>query len=67
MTNPELFKYDVRIRERLLRQGLVTEADVKKHLESLADAEAKCETLSQHQPALGYGDEEEDDDDEEAS
>jgi len=66
MPNSELFKYDIRIRERLLRRGLVTEAEVNKHLDGLADVEAKGEILVQHQPALGYGDDD-DEDDEEAS
>ncbi|MBK7583548.1 MAG: hypothetical protein IPI67_25570 [Myxococcales bacterium] len=56
MTDPELFKYDVRIRERLMRRGLVNDADVTRHLEGLVDSEAKSETLPQAQPALGQND-----------
>ena len=44
----------------------MTEAEVNKHLDGLADVEAKGEILVQHQPALGYGDDD-DEDDEEAS
>ncbi|GMV13907.1 MAG: hypothetical protein HS104_40245 [Polyangiaceae bacterium] len=71
MTDLDLFKYDVRIRERMIRRGLLSETDVTRHLDGLSDAEAKCDPVPQHQPALGLGeapdldDDEDDEDDEE--
>lgn len=65
MTDPEQFKYDVRIRERMIRRGQVTEADVARHLEGLSDVETKCEPVPQHQPALAAGSSYEPDDDDE--
>lgn len=53
MTDPELFKYDVRVRDRMLRARRLTEAQVSSHLERLADASDRCETLVVNQPALG--------------
>jgi hypothetical protein len=68
LNDSDFFKHDIRIRERMLRRGFVTESEVARHLEGLADAESKSETLDHHQPALGYGDEDdEDDDDDEAT
>lgn len=72
MTDPDLFKYDVRIRERMIRRGLLSETEVTRHLDGLSDAETKCETVPQHQPALGPGegpdlDDDDDDDEEDAS
>ena len=64
MTDSDLFKYDVRVRERMIRRGQLSEADVSRHLDGLPDAEAKGEAVPQHQPALGVG---EGDDDEEVS
>ena len=47
------FKYDVRVRERMLKKGLLTESDLERHLASLVDREAACELLPLEQPALG--------------
>jgi hypothetical protein len=55
MTDPELFKFDVRVRERMLKRGRITEADVSRHLASLADLDSVCETVEQPQPALFSG------------
>lgn len=55
MTDPELFKYDVRIRERMLRRGLLSEVDLRRHLDGLPDVENNSEPVPQHQPALGTG------------
>ncbi len=74
MTDPDPFKYDVRIRERMIRHGLLSEAEVTRHLDGLSDVETKCESVPQHQPALGAGeapdlddDDDGEDEDEEAS
>jgi len=53
MDVPVNFKYDVRIRARLLAKGQVTEAEVTKHLESLADLEPGMESVDLPQPAIG--------------
>lgn len=71
MTDSDLFKYDVRIRERMIRRGLLSETEVKRYLDGLPDAEAKCDTVPQRQPALGPGegpdlDSDEDDDEDDA-
>jgi hypothetical protein len=44
--------WDVRVRERHLRQGKLTEKDVEKHLASLPDVEGQSEALPLSQPAL---------------
>jgi hypothetical protein len=69
MTEFNLFKFDVRIRERMLRRGQLSEADIRRHLDGLADSEAKSEALPQAQPALGADpdDDDLDDDEEEGS
>jgi hypothetical protein len=57
MTGSESFKFDVRIRERMLRKGTLSEADVGKHLEGLSDVAAQGEDLVLRQPALHRHDE----------
>jgi hypothetical protein len=52
MTGSEIFKFDVRIRERMLRKGTLSEAEVGKHLESLSDVGSQGEDLVLRQPAL---------------
>jgi len=52
MTGSEIFKLDVRIRERMLRKGNLSEAEVGKHLEGLSDVAAQGEDLVLRQPAL---------------
>src|SRR5690349_12331864 len=52
MAIPAEFKFDVRVRERLLGDGLLTEAEVQKHLEALPDLEAQTADLTLKQPAL---------------
>jgi type II secretory pathway component PulK len=53
MADPNSFKFDVRVRERMLARGIVSEQDVKSHLETLVDAEQNSESVQQGQPALG--------------
>jgi hypothetical protein len=52
MTGSEIFKYDVRIRERMLRKGTLSEGEVGKHLESLSDVASQGEDMVLRQPAL---------------
>lgn len=43
---------DVRVRERNLRAGLISEKDVEKHVAGLADLTDQVETFALAQPAL---------------
>jgi hypothetical protein len=52
MPIPEQFKYDVRVRERMLRSGDLTEADLKKHVDALADVSEQLVEVELKQPAL---------------
>lgn len=54
MSEPELFKYDVRVRERMLHRGGVSEAQIKQRLDALPDLDAECEVMVLQQPALGH-------------
>ena len=57
MTGSEIFRFDVRIRERMLRKGTLSEGEVGKHLEALSDVAAHGEDLVLRQPALHRHDE----------
>lgn len=63
MSQSNLFKFDVRIRERLLKRGAVDAKEVEKHLKELPDAASNAEILDLSQPAL-TGDEDDDEGDE---
>jgi len=52
MPIPENFKYDVRVRERMLKRGLLTESELTKHVESLADVTDQVIEVELKQPAL---------------
>jgi hypothetical protein len=52
MAIPAELKFDVRVRERLLSDGLLSEADVEKHVEALPDLESQAVELTIKQPAL---------------
>jgi hypothetical protein len=45
--------WDVRVRERNLRKGVIEEKDVEKHLSSLPDSADQAESIPVGQPALG--------------
>jgi hypothetical protein len=45
--------WDVRVRERNLRKGILDEKDVEKHLSQLPDVGDQSEALPLPQPALG--------------
>ena len=52
--------WDIRVRERNLRGGLLTDKDCEKHAAQLPDLAEHCDSVSVAQPALG-GREESDD------
>jgi hypothetical protein len=52
MPIPEDFKYDVRVRERMLRRGELTESELGKHIEALADVTDLVIDVELKQPAL---------------
>ncbi|HTQ03182.1 MAG TPA: hypothetical protein VMI54_04970 [Polyangiaceae bacterium] len=52
MAIPAELKFDVRVRERLVNDGLLSESDVAKHLEALPDLESQAVDLTIKQPAL---------------
>jgi hypothetical protein len=52
MDLPRNFKFDVRIRSRLLAKGVIDEAEVGKYLETLEDREASSLVIELPQPAL---------------
>src|SRR6187402_1783587 len=52
MPIPENFKYDVRVRERMLKRGLLTEGELNKHVEALADVTDQVVEVELKQPAL---------------
>jgi hypothetical protein len=45
--------WDIRVRERNLRAGVLTEKDCDKHAAQLPDQAEHCEPVSITQPALG--------------
>jgi len=52
MPIPENFKYDVRVRERMLKRGLLTEGELAKHIEAAADVAELVVEVELKQPAL---------------
>jgi len=52
MAIPDDLKFDVRVRDRLLSGGLVTEAEIDKHVKALPDLDAEAVELTAKQPAL---------------
>jgi len=53
MSKPEEFKFDSRVRDRLLRNRAISGAEVKKHLDALPDLEGEYELLTDTpQPAV---------------
>jgi hypothetical protein len=45
--------WDIRVRERMLKNGTLTEKDVEKHIGQLADLAEHAEPVSMSQPAIG--------------
>ncbi len=53
------WEWDVRVRDRNIKKGVFTEKDIEKHLSTLPDGSANCESVAVTQPGI---DEEDDDD-----
>jgi hypothetical protein len=47
------WEWDVRVRERNLRRGILDEKDVEKQLAQLPDVAEQAEAVNYPQPALG--------------
>jgi hypothetical protein len=45
------FRFDVRIRQRMLDKGLITAEQVDQHEKALPDLEQHCEVIALEQPA----------------
>jgi len=45
--------YDLRVRERLIAAGVVTQADIDRYLSEIPELETQAENLGISQPALG--------------
>jgi hypothetical protein len=56
MRDPEIFKFDVRVRERLLKSGRLKSEELEQQLASLVDVEENSVPLELDQPALGRTD-----------
>ena len=56
MKSSELFKFDVRVRERMLKKGLISDKELATHLESLTDRATACDDVRLDQPGLGRHD-----------
>ena len=62
-TSQNPWTFDVRVRERNLKSGSLTEKDLEKHLASLPDLESTTEPFGTHQPALEAPEDLDDDED----
>jgi hypothetical protein len=47
------WEWDIRVRERNLRKGILDDKDVEKHLAQLPDVAEKAESIGFAAPALG--------------
>ena len=45
--------WDIRVRERMLKAGTLTDKDVEKHITQLVDLAESVEPVSMTQPAIG--------------
>jgi len=52
MPIPEFFKYDIRVRERMLKRGELTPSELSKHVDALADVTDQVIEVELKQPAL---------------
>lgn len=50
MNIEEEFRFDVRIQERMVKKGLVSEEELQQHLSALKDVESESEELDLEQP-----------------
>lgn len=56
MRDPVMFKFDVRVRERMIKAGRLTPDELNKQLATLEDVEANGAPIDLEQPALGRSD-----------
>lgn len=56
MRDPEMFKYDVRVRERMVKAGRLSSDELSKQLAALPDVEENAVSIELEQPALGRAD-----------
>jgi hypothetical protein len=47
------WEWDVRVRDRNLRRGMIEEKELEKHLAALPDVAEQAESVTNPQPALG--------------
>jgi hypothetical protein len=47
------WEWDIRVRERNLRKGILDDKDVEKHIAGLIDVSERADTVTLPQPALG--------------
>jgi hypothetical protein len=52
MAIPDALKFDIRVRERLLGDGVLLDSEVQKHLAALPDLDGQAVDLTIKQPAL---------------
>src|SRR4051812_45437863 len=52
MPIPEFFKYDIRVRERMLKRGELSASELSKHVDALADVAEQVVEIELKQPAL---------------
>jgi hypothetical protein len=45
--------WDIRVRERMIKNGTLTDKDLEKHIASLPDQSDHAEPVSMPQPAIG--------------
>ena len=45
--------WDIRVRERMVRNGTLTDKDIEKHIGALPDLAEQTEPVSMSQPAIG--------------
>jgi hypothetical protein len=57
MSNTKInsWDWDIRVRERNLKNGILTDKDVDKHRSGLTDVAEGCEPVTVAQPAVGTG------------
>jgi hypothetical protein len=56
MRDPDTFKFDVRVRERMLKSGRLASDELATQLASLPDLDENAVALELEQPALGRTD-----------
>ena len=67
MSNSKInsWDWDIRVRERNLKQGILTEKDIEQERGRLADLADQTDPVTEAQPAIGQGEDEADDDESE--